>query len=145
MQFGIKHVNEYYNHSITAPISLTASPLRTGTRVSDSAIKLRMCLMVKIRMCVGVMHFNPPPPKPNKHEMKHSGSIPSEECMCQLRNIAMREVTTKKMWPPDRHTDGQTDAVQSDPYVPLCFAGNKKGGMTRVLRGKLGGYATLWK
>ena len=23
-------------------------------------------------------------------------------------------------------TDGQTDAGQSDPYVPLCFAGNTK-------------------
>ena len=26
----------------------------------------------------------------------------------------------------DRHTDGQTDAGQSDPYVPLCFAGDTK-------------------
>ena len=26
----------------------------------------------------------------------------------------------------DTHTDGQTDAVQSDPYVPLCFAGDTK-------------------
>ena len=24
----------------------------------------------------------------------------------------------------DRWTDRQTDARQSDPYVPLCFAGN---------------------
>ena len=24
------------------------------------------------------------------------------------------------------HTDGQTDAGQSDPYVPLCFAGDTK-------------------
>ena len=26
----------------------------------------------------------------------------------------------------DRHTDGQTGTGQSDPYVPLCFAGDKK-------------------
>ena len=26
----------------------------------------------------------------------------------------------------DRPTDGQTDAGQSDPYVPLCFAGDPK-------------------
>ena len=26
----------------------------------------------------------------------------------------------------DRHTHTQTDAGQSDPYVPLCFAGDKK-------------------
>ena len=41
--------------------------------------------------------------------------------MCRLRNIAMRNyqesVTTGQ-------TDGQTDAGQSDPYVPLCFAGD---------------------
>ena len=37
-------------------------------------------------------------------------------------------VTTKKVWLPDRQThrrtDGQTDAGQSDPYVPLCFVGD---------------------
>ena len=41
--------------------------------------------------------------------------------MCRLRNIAMRDyqksVTTGQ-------TDGQTDSGQSDPYVPLCFAGD---------------------
>ena len=26
----------------------------------------------------------------------------------------------------DRQTDGQTDTGQSDPYVPLCFAGDTK-------------------
>ena len=40
--------------------------------------------------------------------------------MCRERNIAMRDyqesVTT-------RQTDRQTDAGQSDTYVPLCFAG----------------------
>ena len=54
----------------------------------------------------------------------------SEECMCHLQNIAMRDyqesVTTKKVWLPNRQTDGQTDAGQSDPYVPLCFAGDTK-------------------
>ena len=47
--------------------------------------------------------------------------------MCRLRNIAMRDyqesVTTEH---PDRRTDRQTDAVQSDPYVPLCFACDTK-------------------
>ena len=47
--------------------------------------------------------------------------------MCRLRNIAMRDyqesVTTGQM---DRQTDRQTDAGQSDPYVPLCFAGDTK-------------------
>ena len=38
--------------------------------------------------------------------------------MCCLRNIAMRDYQT--------HTHVQTDAGQSDPYVPLCFAGNTK-------------------
>ena len=41
--------------------------------------------------------------------------------MRRLRNIAMcdyqESVTTGQ-------TDGQTDAGQSDPYVPLCFAGD---------------------
>ena len=43
--------------------------------------------------------------------------------MCRLRNIAMPDyqesVTTGQ-------TNGQTDAGQSDPYVPLCFAGDTK-------------------
>ena len=51
--------------------------------------------------------------------------------MCRLRNIAMRDyqesVTTGQT---GRHTDiwtdGQTDTGQSDPYVPLCFAGDTK-------------------
>ena len=45
--------------------------------------------------------------------------------MCCLRNKAMRDyqesVTTGQT---DTHT--QTDARQSDPYVPLCFAGDTK-------------------
>ena len=32
----------------------------------------------------------------------------------------------------DRHTDGQTDAGQSDPYVPLCFAGDTKSSYLNV-------------
>ena len=43
--------------------------------------------------------------------------------MCRLRNIAMCDyqecVTTGQ-------THRQTDAGQSDPYVPLCFAGDTK-------------------
>ena len=39
-------------------------------------------------------------------------------------------VTTKKMFlsarHTDRRTDRQTDARQSYPYVPLCFAGDTK-------------------
>ena len=46
--------------------------------------------------------------------------------MCRLRNIAMHDyqenVTTKKVQLQDR----QTDARQSDPYVPLCLAGDIK-------------------
>ena len=43
--------------------------------------------------------------------------------MCHLQNIAMHDyqesVTTGQ-------TDRQTDAGQSDPYAPLCFAGDTK-------------------
>ena len=51
--------------------------------------------------------------------------------MCRLRNIAMREdqniVTTGQTHRQTlRQTDGQTYAGQSDPYVPLCFAGDTK-------------------
>ena len=53
--------------------------------------------------------------------------------MCRLRNIAMRDyqesVTTRQT-----HTqDGQTDAGQSDPYVPLCFAGDTKRSRMQIL------------
>ena len=41
----------------------------------------------------------------------------SEECMCRLRNIAMRDYQ-------ESVTTEQTDAGQSDPYVPLCVAGD---------------------
>ena len=36
-----------------------------------------------------------------------------------------------------RHTDGQTDAGQSDPYVPLCFAGDTKSVSLKVLMDKV--------
>ena len=39
--------------------------------------------------------------------------------MCRLRTIAMREYQ-------ESVTSEQTDAGQSDPYVPLCFAGDTK-------------------
>ena len=42
--------------------------------------------------------------------------------MCRLRNIVMRDNQEKR----DYGTDRQTDAGQSDPYVPLCFAGHRK-------------------
>ena len=45
--------------------------------------------------------------------------------MCPLRNIAMRDYqeseTTRQT---HTQTDGQTDARLSDPYVPLCLAGD---------------------
>ena len=43
--------------------------------------------------------------------------------MCRLRNIALRDYQ-KCDYRTDRHTHShtQTDARQSDPYVPLCFA-----------------------
>ena len=51
--------------------------------------------------------------------------------MCRLRNIAMcdyqENVTTGQT---DRQTDRQTDVGQSNPYVPLCFAGDKKSNDT---------------
>ena len=49
--------------------------------------------------------------------------------MCRLRNIAMRDYQdyrTDIHIHTDGRTDGQTDAGQSDPYVPLCFAGDTK-------------------
>ena len=49
--------------------------------------------------------------------------------MCRLRNIAMRnylESVTTKQTHTHRRMDRQTDAGQSDPYVPLCFAGDTK-------------------
>ena len=39
--------------------------------------------------------------------------------MCRLWNIALRDYQ-------ESVTTGQTDAGQSDPYVPLCFAGDTK-------------------
>ena len=55
--------------------------------------------------------------------------------MYHLRNIAMHDyqesVTIEQT---NRQTDGETDAGQSEPYVPLCFAGDtKKGGTVSVL------------
>ena len=49
--------------------------------------------------------------------------------MCRLRNIAMRDYqeslsTGQTHGRTDSRTDGQTDAGQSDPYNPLCFAGD---------------------
>ena len=41
--------------------------------------------------------------------------------MCRVPNIAMRDYMYQ-----ESVTTGQTDAGQSDPYVPLCFAGDTK-------------------
>ena len=55
--------------------------------------------------------------------------------MCSLRNIALESVTEsvtdgqtgrRTDGRTERHMDRQTDDGQSDPYVPLCFAGNTK-------------------
>ena len=47
--------------------------------------------------------------------------------MCRLQNKDLRDyqesVTTGQT---GGRTDGQTDAGQSDPYVPLCFADDTK-------------------
>ena len=51
----------------------------------------------------------------------------SKECTCRLRTIAIRDyqesVTTGQT---HGQMDRQTDAGQSDPYVPLCCAGETK-------------------
>ena len=49
-----------------------------------------------------------------------------KECMCHLQNIATcdwhpESVTTGQI---DTQIYGETDPRQSDPYVPLCFAGD---------------------
>ena len=43
--------------------------------------------------------------------------------MCRLRNIAIRDYQESVT---SRQTDTRTDARQSDPYMPLCFAGDTK-------------------
>ena len=45
--------------------------------------------------------------------------------MCRLRN-SYAWLSRKCDYRTDRHTHTQTDAGQSDPYVPLCFAGDTK-------------------
>ena len=42
----------------------------------------------------------------------------SEECMCCLRNIAMRVWQTDGQ--TDRRTDGQTDGRTTDKVIPMC-------------------------
>ena len=43
--------------------------------------------------------------------------------MCRLQNITLRDYQESVN---TGQTHGQTDAGQSDPYVPLCFAGDTK-------------------
>ena len=58
----------------------------------------------------------------------------SEECMCRLRNIAMRDYQESvAIGQTDRQTDRQPDAGQSDPYWPLCFAGDIKNKVKNVI------------
>ena len=47
--------------------------------------------------------------------------------MYRMRNVAMRDYQ-ESLSTGQTHTrkDGQTDAGQSDPYVPLCSAGDIK-------------------
>ena len=84
----------------------------------------------------------------------NSGSIPRNACVA-LWNIAMHDyqenVTTGQT---DRGKDGQTDARQSDPYVPLCFTGDTKivnlwkmsqATKTRAIKYNLNLYVTLIK
>ena len=42
--------------------------------------------------------------------------------MCRLRNIAMRDYQSESVTTGQMHKP--TDAGQSDPYLPLCFAGD---------------------
>ena len=55
-------------------------------------------------------------------------------CMCLLRNIAMRD--QEKCDYQESVTIRQTDAGRNDPYVPICFIGDKKWWpCTIVIRG----------
>ena len=51
-----------------------------------------------------------------------------KEICNRLVSMVFTSVTIKKVWLSDRQTHArthtQTDAGQSDPYVPLCFAGD---------------------
>ena len=57
--------------------------------------------------------------------------------MCRLRNIAMRDyqesVTTGQT---DGRKDRQTDPGQSEPHVPLHFAGDKIILLNCMIKGK---------
>ena len=55
---------------------------------------------------------------------KHSGSIPkhSYKCMRDYQSVTTGQTDRQT----DGQTDGRTDAGQSDPYVPLCLAGDTK-------------------
>ena len=51
--------------------------------------------------------------------------------MCRLLNMAMRDyqesvITGQTDTWTDERTDRQTDARQSDPNEPLCFAGERE-------------------
>ena len=93
-----------YQESVTTGQTHTHTDRRTDRQTPDKVIP--MCRYVRRRH-------------------KNSGSILRNAF--PLRNIAMRDyqesVTSGQT---DRQTDGQTDAGQSDTYVPLCFASYTK-------------------
>ena len=82
-------------------------------------------------------HLSVPSLMKIKQEWQHS-----EECMCRLRNIAMRDypesVTTGQ-------TDGQTDTGKSYPYVPLCFAGDKQEAQRATYRAPEYNVPPFWR
>ena len=51
-----------------------------------------------------------------------------------------RKMTTGQT---ERQTDGQTDAGQSDPYVPLCFADKKDSCISSVFNLKIIGVVLI--
>ena len=57
--------------------------------------------------------------------------------MCCLQYIAMRDYQESVTTVYQSVTAGQTDAGQSDPYVPLCFTCHTKTCLNRP-RGRLG-------
>ena len=57
---------------------------------------------------------------------QNSGSIPRNASVaCETQGMHVSPAKHNYVRLP-RKCDGQTDAVQSYPYVPLCFAGDTK-------------------
>ena len=64
-------------------------------------VLIKVCLYLNIVAAFKGIYVSP---------AKHSYACLPRKCDCRT----------------DRHTDGQTDAGQSDPYVLLCFVGDNK-------------------